>query len=143
MLIVLEGCDGAGKSYLAEILSKIMDAEVIHCTAETANDFGFFYNLIQAGDDRNIIADRFCYGQFVYQKKEDRKLDQSMLNELETEMLNHGVSVVYVTASPETIVARLEERGEIPAMPVEDILGRYEKLFQKRSIMPIKIYATD
>lgn len=143
MLIVLEGCDGAGKSYLAEILSKIMNADVIHCTAETANDFGFFYNLIQAGDDRNIIADRFCYGQFVYQKKEDRKLDQSMLNELETEMLNHGVSVIYVTASQETIEARLKERGEIPAMPVEEILSRYDMVFQKRSIMPIKIYVTD
>lgn len=143
MLIVLEGCDGAGKSYLADILSKIMNAEVIHCTAETANDFGFFYNLIQAGDDKNIIADRFCYGQFVYQKREDRKMDQAMLNELEVEMINHGVSVVYVTASQETIEARLSERGEVTFIPVKDILGRYERLFQKRSIMPIKIYVTD
>ena len=143
MLIVLEGCDGAGKSYLAETLSKFINAEVIHCTAETANDFGFFYSLIQAGDDRNIIADRFCYGQFVYQKKEDRKLDQPMLNELEAEMINHGVSVVYVTASQETIEARLSERGEVTSIPVKEILGRYERLFHKCSIMPIKIYVTD
>ena len=32
MLVVLEGCDGSGKSTLARFLSKIMNAEIVHCT---------------------------------------------------------------------------------------------------------------
>ena len=66
MLIVLEGCDGSGKTTVARNLQNILpDAEIIHCTRETPNDYSFFWHLIQASKDRHIIADRFCYGQFV------------------------------------------------------------------------------
>ena len=56
MLIVLEGCDGTGKSSIAKLIQAVIpDAEVIHCTAETPNDFKFFSKLIDIGQYRNII----------------------------------------------------------------------------------------
>lgn len=141
MLVVLEGCDGAGKSTLAEFLAKLLNADIIHCTAETPNDYGFFYNIIEAAKTRNIIADRFCYGQFVYQEKDERELSESALRMLETYMLEANGKVILVTAPEDVILARLASRGETTNMPVKDILSRFEKVMSK-SILPVMRYDT-
>ena len=57
MLIVLEGCDGSGKSTLARSLSRLLDAEIIHCSSTTPNTKEFFEEIIEASRTRNIIAD--------------------------------------------------------------------------------------
>ena len=141
MLVVLEGCDGAGKSTLAEFLAKLLNADIVHCTAETPNDYGFFYNIIEAAKTRNIIADRFCYGQFVYQEKDERELSESALRMLETYMLEANGKVILVTAPEDVILARLASRGEPTNMPVKDILSRFEKVMSK-SILPVMRYDT-
>ena len=141
MLVVLEGCDGAGKSTLAEFLAKLLNADIVHCTAETPNDYGFFYNIIEVARTRNIIADRFCYGQFVYQEKDERKLSESALRMLETRMLEANSKVILVTAPEDIIIARLASRGEITHMPVKDILIRFDKVMSK-SILPVMRYDT-
>lgn len=141
MLVVLEGCDGAGKSTLAEFLAKLLNADIVHCTAETPNDYEFFDNIISAAITKNIIADRFCYGQFVYQEKEDRRLSKADLRILETRMLEADGKVILVTAPEDVILARLASRGEITHMPVKDILSRFEKVMSK-SILPVMRYDT-
>ena len=138
MLIILEGCDGAGKSTIARSLSQILDAEIIHCSSKTKNDFKFFFNLIEASKTRNIIADRFCYGQFVYQKPNERPLiDYHNLNTLEAELLRHGAKVIYVYAPTQEIEKRLNLRGEklINGLTVEEICERFENLFREYSIL--------
>ena len=141
MLVVLEGCDGAGKSTLAEFLAKLLNADIVHCTAETPNDYEFFDNIISAAITKNIIADRFCYGQFVYQEKEDRRLPKADLRILETRMLEADGKVILVTAPEDVILARLASRGETTHMPVKDILSRFEKVMSK-SILPVMRYDT-
>lgn len=141
MLVVLEGCDGAGKSTLAEFLAKLLNADIVHCTAETPNNYGFFYNIINIAKTKNIIADRFCYGQFVYQEKEDRRLSKADLRVLETHMLEADGKVILVTAPEDVIIARLASRGEITHMPVKDILSRFDKVMSK-SILPVMRYDT-
>ena len=141
MLVVLEGCDGAGKSTLAEFLAKLLNADIVHCTAETPNDYEFFDSIISAAITKNIIADRFCYGQFVYQEKEDRRLSKADLRILETRMLEADGKVILVTAPEDVILARLASRGEITHMPVKDILSRFEKVMSK-SILPVMRYDT-
>ena len=144
MLYILEGCDGAGKSTVAAQLKEILDAEIVHCSQYTPNDFYFFHNIAMAAADKNIIADRFCYGQFVYQEECERPLRNrgdiaalTNLHELETNMLSSGVKVIYVTAPVEEIKDRLALRGEslINKLTVEAILGRYETIKQM-SILP-------
>ena len=141
MLVVLEGCDGAGKSTLAEFLAKLLNADIVHCTAETPNDYEFFDSIISAAITKNIIADRFCYGQFVYQEKEDRRLSKADLRILETRILEADGKVILVTAPEDVILARLASRGEITHMPVKDILSRFEKVMSK-SILPVMRYDT-
>jgi thymidylate kinase len=135
MLIVLEGCDGSGKTTIANNLKAILpNAEIIHCTTETPNNFEFFRGLIIASKERDIIADRFCYGQFVYQTPEERKLTPEELTALEVGMLGAGAKVIHVTAPVDTIRERLSWRKE--ECPVSVITDRYCELFEKTLIKP-------
>lgn len=137
MLIVLEGCDGSGKTTIANNLKAVLpETKILHCTKETPNDFDFFSRIIEIGDSANVIADRFCYGQFVYQSPEERKLTEEQLRKLELMMIEHKVKVVHVTAPVYTINARLFCRGERPMHPVETITQRYIDLFERTLIKP-------
>ena len=143
MLIVLEGCDGSGKTTVAKNLKNILpDAEIIHCTKETPNDYHFFYELICAGDTRNIIADRFCYGQFVYQDKNHRNLDDNELMLLEIEMISRGAKVIHVAASIEEITERLYLRKESTDLSVEEICDRYLDLFENDTLIKPHVWWT-
>lgn len=138
MLIVLEGCDGSGKSTLARSLAKILDAEIIHCTSRTPNDKKFFENIIEASKTRNIIADRFCYGQYVYQDKKDRPLGgYDDLNYIETKLLAAGAKVLHVGAPIEEIEERLAARGEklINGLKVGEVIHKFEEVFTLHSIL--------
>lgn len=135
MLIVLEGCDGSGKTTIAKKLQNILpDAEIIHCTRETPNTYEFFQGLIIASKDRNIIADRFCYGQFVYQTDTERNLSEEMLTGLEVQMIAAKARVIHVTAPVDEIEDRLAFRGE--RADVGDICSKYINLFEKTLIKP-------
>lgn len=143
MLFVLEGCDGSGKTTVANNLKNILpDAEIVHCTTDTPNTFEFFADLIEAADHRNIIADRFCYGQFVYQTPEERHLSDNDLATLETIMLSHGVRVIHVTAPVEEIKNRLSLRYEDTVLPVAEICDKYLDLFENKSLMKPYIWWT-
>lgn len=143
MLFVLEGCDGSGKTTVANHLKNILpDAEIVHCTTDTPNDYEFFMSLIEAGDHRNIIADRFCYGQFVYQTPEERYLDDDALVSLETEMIAHAVRVIHVAASVDEIEDRLAFRGEKTTLPVGEICNRYLGLFENKSLIKPYVWWT-
>lgn len=128
MLIVLEGCDGAGKTSLAQTLSHILDAEIIHSTRETPNDFAWFNDMQECAKHRNIIADRSFWGQFVYQTQEQRKLSTASLAELETMLQANGGKLILVTAPTEVITHRLNARNEATSLPVPVIQGRFEQL---------------
>lgn len=134
MLIVLEGCDGCGKTTLAENLALILDAEIVHCTSQTPNNFDFFMTLILKGVTNNIIADRFCYGQFVYQTEEERRakgwLTLEQLHTLEHMMGMLDVKVFHVIAPVETINKRLAQRDEtvINGLTVREVIDRFHRI---------------
>lgn len=139
MLVVLEGCDGTGKTTLAKFLSKLLNADIVHCTAKTPNDYNFFDSIISAAMTRNIIADRFCYGQFVYQKKEERHITKEELHRLEARILDAEGKVILVTAPEGLIMERLAARGEVTLIPVPELLSRFEGLMAE-SILPVIRY---
>jgi thymidylate kinase len=137
MLIILEGCDGVGKSTIAAQLAKLLNAEIVHCTRETPNDYEFFSGIIEASENRNVIADRFCYGQFVYQKPEERKLTPRDLTRLEIEILASNAKVVHVIAPVPEIRERLKNRGEQTDTPVSEICQKFTEVFEKSLTNPI------
>ena len=167
MLIVLEGCDGTGKTTLAENLAKIIGTEIIHCSQYTPNNYSFFHSIIEASWERNIIADRFCYGQFVYQEEFERPLrikqegthsviigndvyefpnDTSaleVLHILETEMLQVDAKIIHVVAPVDEIKERLETRKEalINGLTIEEVISKFKGIFNL-SILPVIEYNT-
>lgn len=137
MLIMLEGCDATGKTTIANMLQLVMpDAQVVHCTADTPNDFEFFDTLINIGQSRNVILDRGMYGQFVYQNWNERNLSMAQLTKLELRMLETGAKLLYICASKSKIEERLKLRGEETPLAVEEILQRFNEVL-KESILPV------
>lgn len=130
MLIILEGCDGSGKSTLVELLSKLSydGVEIIHATQETPNTVEWFNNILDAAKTRNIIMDRSFWGQFVYQKPQERHLTFEDLKELEQRLFNEGGKLIYVYAPERVINRRLKKRDENTALPVRTILRKYKSM---------------
>lgn len=141
MLIVLEGVDGVGKTTLATLLSKTMNAGIIHATRETPNDWKWFSEIMDLAKDRNIIADRFFWGQFVYQNPEERKLSWEQLHELEHRLNQEGGHMIYVTADPADINSRLGSRAEVLSLPLGTLQARYN-LCVHTAGCPVTIYNT-
>lgn len=141
MLIVLEGVDGSGKTTLANFLSRILEAEVIHATRETPNDWKWFTDIMNAAKYRNIIADRFFWGQFVYQEREERHIDEYQRGLLEHKLARTGGKLIYVTAKPSDIAKRLDARRELLTKPLEDLMSAYERL-TLTSVCPVIQYNT-
>lgn len=123
MMIVLEGADGVGKTTLAGLLANIMDAEILHETKP--RPFAHYYQVIQQAKYRNIIADRFFWGQFVYQEPKERCLSLKQLRDLEREIVETNSKFIYVTAPSPIIQRRLETRNEKLSLPLETLLREY------------------
>lgn len=128
MLIVLEGCDGCGKTTLAEFLSTVLDAEIIHATRETPNDMAWFSSIMDEAKYKNIIMDRAFWGQFVYQKPHERHLTLAELGYLEDRLVADGGKLIYVYAPERIINRRLNKRSEVTALPVRSILKKYKSM---------------
>lgn len=143
MLVVLEGCDGSGKSTLAKGLAQILGAEIIHCSTHTPNDYEFFMEIVQTAQYKNIVADRFCYGQFVYQDEDNRWMNEGYLRKLEVEMLKTNASVIFVKADVDEIKARLKDRGEKPinGLTIAQVQEGFEQVFSK-SMLPVQTWWT-
>lgn len=130
MIIILEGCDGSGKSTLADLLAQLYNAEVIHATRDTPNDMEWFSKIMDMARTRNIIMDRAFWGQFVYQKPNERKLSFSDLNSLEHRLAEEGGKLVYVYSPDRVITRRLHNRNEVPSLPVKSLLRKYKDMCQ-------------
>ena len=143
MLIVLEGCDGSGKSSLAELLKNLSydpeNVEVIHATRETPNDMEWFSSIMDRAKDHTVIMDRAFWGQFVYQKPNERKLGFNDLSKLERRLAYEGGKLIYVYSPERVIARRLRNRNEIPSLPVKSLLRKY-KTMCKYSRCPVIWY---
>lgn len=128
MMIVLEGIDGVGKTTLANLLSKTYNAGIVHATRETPNDWGWFNELMDLAQDRNIIMDRSFWGQFVYQEPDQRNLSWEQLHELEHRLEQEGGKLIYVTASDDDINKRLGARAETLSLPLWILKNRFERV---------------
>ena len=141
MLIVLEGCDGTGKTTLAKLLQTCYNMEYIHCTAETPNNYEFFADIIKRSANTDIVCDRFFWGQFVYQKEEERHLTKDELFSLYALMntASKRNRIILVEASPFAVQSRLNSRNETTKLSVYDILRAF-KIIASESCADVPVY---
>lgn len=75
MMIVLEGCDGSGKTTLARQLAKVYDIPIHHEGPPPANldavehyerVIRMYANLIENGAIKGVVFDRLAFGERIY-----------------------------------------------------------------------------
>lgn len=142
MNIIIEGCDGTGKSTVAKHLCERFGLQYWH--ESQPRTFDEYKQMLEYG---GFVFDRFCFGQFVYNPPEQQKLSFEELEKLITEVFPATNTVLlYVDAHTDTIIQRLIERGEgnekiIPEMTkyLKNIRGTYKSVLRKANAPYIEI----
>lgn len=153
-ILLFEGCDGSGKTTVQNILTNIIKhAFLVHTSAPTGTDGkDYFYSvlvkLIELMDTLHqpVFFDRFHIGELVYGSifrphTIDEGVEQKMYS-LERELMQRDAKLIYVTASPDTIMERVNKRGDwyIKSGNVEHILNVYK---QKISLSQLPVFILD
>lgn len=117
MKIILEGCDGTGKTTLAKILAERYGLDICHCTQNDPGDYEFYRQTLRK---ENVIWDRHTLGELIYPNVfarkpkigvEDARLLMAYAREAD-------VRTFVLTADLSTIRKRIVEReaDEAPAI---------------------------
>lgn len=140
-IVIIEGCDAAGKSTLIEALSKRLPKYVVkkgssfeHSQCDQNELFFKFREMLGLEEgakvDDKIIFDRFIYSNEVYASLYD---DYAILSDEQRrrieKSIDHETLVVYLYASPEELKRRVEERGDdyVKADRIPAILKKYNQ----------------
>ena len=109
--IVLEGCDGVGKSTLAEALAHKNGMDVLHLTRHSLSTFAAM--LSRYSFALPVIMDRGPLSEYVYAKLFGREelISREMMQKLLIVEEGKGFKTVVLDCDPEVIAARIEKRG--------------------------------
>lgn len=115
MKIILEGCDGTGKTTLAKILAEKYGLDICHCTQHDAADYDFYRQTLRK---ENVIWDRHTIGELIYPRIFGR---QFKISPEDARLIVHyakqeGVKMFVLTDDIEVIMERLNKR-----VPKEDL----------------------
>ena len=136
MNIVIEGCDGTGKTTLAKFLAEIFGLYYWHESAPRSLEE--YHTMLSSG---GVIFDRFCLGQFVYNREEERKLSEDELKYLMSSIFKQTNTImIYVDCATDVIINRLIERGEATDNDrlaltkwIKNIRGTYKSLLNRNA----------
>lgn len=110
MTIVIEGCDGTGKTSVAKVLAEKYGCDVVHMTGKDPADFEFYSQSLRK---KNVIYDRNVLGELVYPYvfRRSKQLQQEEADRLVRFYKDHGVYFFVLTADAVTCAMRLTARG--------------------------------
>lgn len=133
-IIILEGCDGAGKTTLANELHKHTGYEIVKGSSFEISEMGtdrMFDYMMKLLDRKNIIIDRFYLSNYVYGNLYAYPtMDVAQFSTLAYET-QRKAATIYVTAHESEIQLRISERGDdkVTINRVKPILDMYNKAF--------------
>lgn len=110
MKIILEGCDGTGKTTLAKLLANRYGLDICHCTQHDPADYNFYRQTLRK---ENVVWDRHTLGELIYPQVFGRN---PQIGTEDARLIVHyakqeGVKMFVLTATDETILERLAARG--------------------------------
>lgn len=110
MKIILEGCDGTGKTTLAKLLADKYKLDICHCTQTDPADYEFYK---QTARKDNVIWDRHTLGELVYPEVFDRmpKIGVEDARLTLAYAREAGAKIFVLTADISEIRQRLLRRG--------------------------------
>lgn len=144
MLVLLEGCDGTGKTTLADALEAQIkrdhpDDVVVRLHSgplkgDPVDEYVFSIQDYRPGTGVHIIADRWHYGEMVYGPLYRGKsaIGEEQWRWIELWLESRGASTWVVTNTLDEVERRLRERGEDFLQPehVAHVLSAFENDFQ-------------
>jgi hypothetical protein len=139
VLVILEGCDGAGKTTLAHELLGYLSVLYPHARNELfhrgppeshpLDEYELPLIDYQPATEHNIVCDRWHLGEVVYPQVLGRssQLTPAALWHMEAFLLRKGAIIVHVSARDSVLQQRLFERGDdlVHANQVHDIQLAY------------------
>lgn len=138
-LIVLEGCDGAGKSSLAEALLTYTGGVIVHKGPPTEDAFSEYMDIpypymgAEIGDI--VILDRWHLGEMIYGPKYRgvSQITMEQARDIDRVLDIYGAIKLHLDAPDDILEARAFERGEdfIKAEDIKDIAYQYRLLCQQ------------
>lgn len=132
-IIVLEGCDGTGKTTLAAQLAERHDYALVHSTRSSAGtDLAAKYRAIFASHER-LVLDRGYISELVYGPLEHgrSRLSRADAALLTAQVTARGGLLVHLTGHPEILASRLAARDGHAAAAgrLEAITTAYREVF--------------
>lgn len=124
MLIVLEGCDGVGKTYLAERLKAEINertgspsAQIVHHGVPTEDDMYVEYDLKRyywCPGVANVILDRWHLGEWIYGRlyRGGSQLGLHGVSVLDQALARAGALKLILDAPDAVVAERLKVKGE-------------------------------
>ena len=128
MRVVLEGCDGVGKTTLAKLISDKYNIDICHCTQNDPTDFDFYFNTLRKN---NIVWDRHVIGELVYPKifNRESKLRFDEAKNIVDFGKSIGVKFFVLTSDENEIRFRIYNRDQYEDPTVIDRIFAINKSF--------------
>ncbi|MGG0308252.1 deoxynucleoside kinase [Priestia megaterium] len=143
-IFITEGCDGVGKTTLAEALSAKLYMPILKGSSFEASTSGnevLFNSFMKFVNMDDIIIDRYTYSNLVYATlyKDYSIITYEQLEHIE-ELIKDKAVLVYLHTDAEVIKSRINSRGDdyVKVDMVESILNEYDKVLSKSNLFKMK-----
>lgn len=145
MFIILEGCDGAGKSTLSDAIVREIeyrfpgeDIETVHSSQlknDPIDEYALEYEAYEPGAGQHFVVDRLHWGEMIYGPLYRNKsaLSEGAFRWVEMYLKARGATTWHVSAALETVENRLRTRGEdyLQSHHVEHVWSRFNGLAER------------
>lgn len=158
MLIIVEGCDGAGKTHLIKRIKRRLapsntysDSDaltVLHCGPPTGDPLDEYVapllDYVYYREPQRIICDRWHWGEMIYPTVFNRssKMDAARWRYIELFLMSRGAVVVWVDTDMNTIVDTINKRGDamITTKDAGYIIDRYHEVSQMSLLPSMRVH---
>lgn len=139
MKIILEGCDGTGKTTLAKVIADKYSLDICHCTACDPTDFDFYK---QTARKENVIWDRHTIGELIYPEVFNREGQMSPedVRIVLGYFRENGGKIFVLTADDDIIKERLSNRSISEASKIVnriEFINNKFKFYAEQFCVPI------
>ena len=147
MLIIIEGCDGAGKSSLVQALHAAIAAEELGpCaikhfgppTSWAVSEYELPLHDYAAGSGSHLICDRYHLGEYVYGPiyRGRSELEGAGGAHVRAALARRGAFIVYLLPPRAQLQAAVAERGDgyIDQRDINEIATRYARLSEAETL---------
>lgn len=111
MRVIIDGCDGVGKTSVCEKLANKLGCNIVRLTHDGDRSLYAYLDLMTCN---NVVHDRSFLSEIIYPRHFDResRIKKEDSNILYRILRFHDLKMFILTASPKTLQSRVSKRGD-------------------------------